>query len=110
MTCRPTPQRTLTCCLIITLASATSPQAADFGPWMATYELSAKSDVAINPDRLYHGPAAVVAPNGDWLVCFQDSADHGHWNRPIAKLLYQRPRSEKQVENDALSRDNPPRS
>ena len=77
MTCRPTPLSTLACCLIIVLARATPSQAADFGPWMATYELSAKSDVAINPDRLYHGPAAVVAPNGDWLVCFQDSADHG---------------------------------
>jgi len=44
--------------------------------WTAVYELSAKMDVAINPDRLLHGPAAAVAPNGDWLVSFQDSADH----------------------------------
>ncbi len=48
-------------------------------PWRITYELSTKSDVSVNPDRLFHGPAAVVAPNGDWLVCYQDSEDHdGH--------------------------------
>lgn len=44
--------------------------------WLPIYELSAKVDVAIDPKRLKHGPAAVVAPNGDWLVAFQDSVDH----------------------------------
>ena len=45
-------------------------------PWRITCELRAKSDVSVNPDRLFHSPAAVVAPNGDWLVCYQDSEDH----------------------------------
>jgi hypothetical protein len=32
-----------------------------------------------NPKRFLHGPAAVVASNGDWLVAFQDSIDDpGH--------------------------------
>jgi len=44
--------------------------------WTAIYEMSAKMDVALNPDRLFHGPAATVAPNGDWLVAFQDGNDH----------------------------------
>ena len=74
------------CWLVTAFVLSERNPAAEFGPWMATYELSAKIDVAINPDRLYHGPAAVVAPNGDWLVCFQDSADHGGTDGVISQV------------------------
>ncbi len=58
------------------LSAQTAPPAAK---WVAVYEMSAKRDVALNPDRLFHGPAAVAAPNGDFLVAYQDSIDHsGH--------------------------------
>lgn len=54
-------------------ASAQGPPTA----WTVIYELSGKFDVAVDPKRLFHGPAAVVAANGDWLVSYQDSDDHG---------------------------------
>ena len=86
MTFRPARQLVPAGFLVVLFATATSNRAAEFGPWMATYELSAKSDVAINPARLYHGPAAVVAANGDWLVCFQDSADHSGSDGVISQV------------------------
>ncbi len=42
-------------------------------PWTVTYDLSAQINVASNPERLHHAPAVIEAPNGDWLVAFQDS-------------------------------------
>lgn len=56
------------------------------GPWTVTYELSAKSDVSINLKRLFHGPAALVAPNGDWLVCYQDSENHAGRDGVISQV------------------------
>ena len=56
------------------------------GSWTVTYELSAKSDVSINPKRLFHGPAALVAPNGDWLVCYQDSKTHAGQDSVISQV------------------------
>ncbi|MEW6228077.1 MAG: sialidase family protein [Bacillota bacterium] len=35
-----------------------------------------KVDVWSDARRYFHGPAIVQAPNGDWLVAFQDSLDH----------------------------------
>ena len=47
--------------------------------WVPLYELSAKVDVSVDAGRYFHGPAMVVAPNGDWLLAHQDSATHsGH--------------------------------
>jgi hypothetical protein len=54
--------------------------------WTAVYEMSAKMDVAVNPERLFHGPAAVLAPNGDWLVCYQDSLDHSGRDGVISQV------------------------
>ena len=54
--------------------------------WTAVYEMSAKMDVAVNSERLFHGPAAVLAPNGDWLVCYQDSLDHSGRDGVISQV------------------------
>ena len=73
-------------CLLATSISLSTALAADPSSWTVTYELSAKSDIAINPSRLFHGPAAVVAPNGDWLVCYQNSFDHGGTDGVISQM------------------------
>ncbi|MEW6228078.1 MAG: sialidase family protein [Bacillota bacterium] len=39
-------------------------------------EVSERFTIWVDGERYYHGPAAVVAPNGDWLVSFQDSVEH----------------------------------
>lgn len=73
-------------CLLATSISLSTALAADPSSWTVAYELSAKSDIAINPSRLFYGPAAVVAPNGDWLVCYQNSFDHGGADGVICQM------------------------
>lgn len=81
---------TLTVGLLVTLLTAFSREKQTVIPpstnWTAVYEMSAKLDVAINPSRLFHGPAAVHAPNGDWLVCYQDSLDHSGRDGVISQV------------------------
>jgi len=36
-------------------------------------DLSAQVNIAADPERLYHSPALIEVPNGDWLCAFQDS-------------------------------------
>jgi hypothetical protein len=60
-------------------ASATPVGTAVEGKFVVDYTLSDIFDIAVDPERFFHGPAAVVAPNGDWLVAYQDSLDDpGH--------------------------------
>lgn len=54
--------------------------------WTAVYEMSAKFNVAIDPKRLFHGPAATCAANGDWLVAFQDGIDHNGRDGVISQV------------------------
>lgn len=71
--------------LLLRLASAIS-QAQGPARWTVIYELSAKQDVSIDPGRLFHGPAAVIAPNGDWLVSYQDGSDHGGIDAVVSQV------------------------
>lgn len=63
--------------IVLCVTAAQSDGIAQCGvDWTVTFELSAKQDIVIDPSRLFHGPAAVVLHNGDWLVANQDSTDH----------------------------------
>ena len=66
---------------VVTVTLVSNCQTAFSNPWtwVPLYKLSAKQDVSVDPDRYFHGPALTVAPNGDWLLSHQDSANHvGH--------------------------------
>ncbi|HYA21710.1 MAG TPA: sialidase family protein [Thermoproteota archaeon] len=41
----------------------------------ASFNLGPRVMVDNKPERFLHGPAVVVAPNGDWLVAYQDGLD-----------------------------------
>ena len=46
---------------------------------LVSYNLGSRVVIDRKPERFLHGPAALVAPNGDWLVAYQDSLDDpGH--------------------------------
>jgi hypothetical protein len=42
---------------------------------MVSFNLRSRVVIGSNAKRFLHGPAAVVAPNGDWLVVYQDAID-----------------------------------